>query len=79
MVMNLLNGILLITVKVYTIPKGFADQINGGTESQSYVLHTPHFVKNEGIILNPDEPESVFMRLILQIRNIHSCLLIFSM
>jgi hypothetical protein len=43
--------------KVYTIPKGFADQINGGTESDPH-HYTPHFIKNEGIILNPDEPES---------------------
>lgn len=43
--------------KVYTIPKGFADQINGGTESDP-CYYTPHFVKNEGQIINPDEPES---------------------
>lgn len=43
--------------KVYTIPKGFADQINGGTETDP-CYYTPHFIKNEGIILNPDEPES---------------------
>jgi hypothetical protein len=43
--------------KVYTIPKGFADQINGGTESDP-MYYTPHFVKNEGIILDPDHPES---------------------
>ncbi len=43
--------------KVYTIPKGFADQINGGTESDP-CHYTPHFIKNEGIILDPDNPES---------------------
>lgn len=43
--------------KVYTIPKGFADQINGGTESDP-CYYTPHFVKNDGIILDPDHPES---------------------
>lgn len=43
--------------KVYTIPKGFADQINGGSESDPH-YYTPHFIKNEGLILNPDEPES---------------------
>ncbi len=43
--------------KVYTIPKGFADQINGGSESDP-CYYTPHFIKNEGIILNPDDPES---------------------
>lgn len=43
--------------KVYTIPKGFADQINGGTESDPY-HYTPHFIKNDNPIINPDEPES---------------------
>jgi hypothetical protein len=43
--------------KVYTIPKGFADQINGGTESDP-MYYTPHFVKNEGIILDPDDPDT---------------------
>lgn len=43
--------------KVYTIPKGFADQINGGTETDP-CYYTPHFMKNEGIILNPDDPET---------------------
>lgn len=43
--------------KVYTIPKGFADQINGGPESDP-CYYTPHFIKNEGIIMNPDDPES---------------------
>lgn len=43
--------------KIYTIPKGFADQINGGTESDP-CYYTPHFIKNDGVILNPDDPES---------------------
>jgi len=43
--------------KVYTIPRGFADQINGGTEADPH-HYTPHFIKNEGIILDPDNPES---------------------
>lgn len=43
--------------KIYTIPKGFADQINGGSETDP-CYYTPRFIKNEGIILNPDEPES---------------------
>jgi hypothetical protein len=34
----------------YTIPRGFADQINDH-------YYTPHFIKNEGI-MNPDNPES---------------------
>lgn len=41
--------------QVYTIPKGFADQINGGTESDP-CYYMPHFIKNEGFIINPDEP-----------------------
>ena len=43
--------------KIYTIPKGFADQINGGTETDP-MYYTPHFIKNENAIINPDEPES---------------------
>lgn len=41
--------------QVYTIPKGFADQINGGTESDP-CYYMPHFVKNEGAIIDPDDP-----------------------
>lgn len=37
--------------EIYTIPRGFADEIN-----EHY--HTPHFIKNEGIILDPSNPES---------------------
>jgi hypothetical protein len=36
--------------KVYTIPRGFADQIND-------YYHTPRFIKREGP-MNPDQPES---------------------
>jgi len=36
---------------IYTIPRGFADEINNH-------YHTPHFIKNEGIILDPSNPES---------------------
>lgn len=43
--------------KIYTIPKGFADQINGGTETDP-MYYTPHFIKNEGQIINPDDPET---------------------
>ena len=41
--------------QVYTIPKGFADQINGGTESDP-CYYMPTFIKNEGAIINPDDP-----------------------
>ncbi len=41
--------------QVYTIPKGFADQINGGTESDP-CYYTPQFIKNENVIIDPDEP-----------------------
>lgn len=37
--------------EIYTIPRGFADEINNH-------YHTPHFIKNEGIILDPSNPES---------------------
>ena len=37
--------------EIYTIPKGFADQINNH-------YYTPHFVKNEGQIIDPSNPES---------------------
>ncbi len=37
--------------EVYTIPRGFANEIN-----EHY--HTPRFIKNEGIILDPSHPES---------------------
>lgn len=41
--------------QVYTIPKGFADQINGGSESDP-CYYMPTFIKNEGAIINLDEP-----------------------
>lgn len=41
--------------QVYTIPKGFADQINGGSESDP-CYYMPKFIKNEGSIINPDDP-----------------------
>lgn len=43
--------------KTYTIPRGFADQINGGDETNP-CYYTPTFIKNEGAIINPDEPGS---------------------
>lgn len=43
--------------KVYTIPRGFADQINGGDENNP-CYYTPNFIKNEGAIIDPTQPES---------------------
>ncbi len=43
--------------QVYTIPKGFADQINGGTESDP-CYYTPQFIKNDNPIIDPDHPET---------------------
>lgn len=43
--------------KTYTIPRGFADQINGGDESNPF-YYTPRFIKNENIIVDPDSPGS---------------------
>jgi hypothetical protein len=34
--------------KVYTIPRGFADQINGGTEEDP-MYYKPHFTEKQGI------------------------------
>lgn len=42
--------------KVYTIPRGFADQINGGTENDP-LYYTPRFVQKTGI-MDPDAPAS---------------------
>lgn len=42
--------------KVYTIPRGFADQINGGTENDPCYF-IPKFVQKQGP-MNPDLPES---------------------
>ncbi len=40
----------------YTIPRGFADQLNGGTpEDPCY--YTPHFIQKQGP-MDPDNPES---------------------
>lgn len=43
--------------EVYTIPRGFADQLNGGSEDNP-CYYMPHFIKNEGAILDPTQPES---------------------
>lgn len=37
--------------EVYTIQRGFADEINDH-------YHTPNFIKNENVILDPSNPES---------------------
>lgn len=37
--------------EIYTIPRGFANEIN-----EHY--HTPRFIKNENVILDPSNPES---------------------
>jgi hypothetical protein len=42
--------------KTYTIPRGFADQINGGDE-KSPCYYTPQFIQKEGP-MDPDNPES---------------------
>lgn len=39
--------------KVYTIPRGFADQINGGTENDP-MYYKPHFVEKQGsVVIDP--------------------------
>ena len=43
--------------EVYTIPRGFADQLNGGSEDNP-CYYMPHFIKNEGAIIDPNQPES---------------------
>lgn len=43
--------------QVYTIPRGFADQLNGGSE-ENPCYYMPHFIKNEGAIIDPNQPES---------------------
>lgn len=43
--------------EVYTIPRGFADQLNGGSEDNP-CYYMPHFIKNEGAIIDPTQPES---------------------
>ncbi len=42
--------------KVYTIPRGFADQINGGSDNDP-LYYTPRFVQKTGI-MDPDAPTS---------------------
>jgi hypothetical protein len=42
--------------KVYTIPRGFADQLNGGTDDDP-CYYTPKFIKKEGD-MDPNKPES---------------------
>lgn len=41
--------------QVYTIPRGFADQING-EDPNCPCYYTPQFIKNENAIANPDDP-----------------------
>ncbi len=43
--------------QVYTIPRGFADQLNGGSEDNP-CYYMPHFIKNEGAIIDPTKPDS---------------------
>lgn len=42
--------------KVYTIPRGFVDQLNGGTDDDP-CYYTPRFIQKQGE-MNPDMPES---------------------
>jgi hypothetical protein len=42
--------------KVYTIPRGFADQLNGGTEDDP-CYYTPQFIQRQGE-MDPNKPES---------------------
>lgn len=42
--------------KVYTIPRGFADQLNGGTEDDP-CYYTPHFTQKPGE-MDPNKPVS---------------------
>lgn len=42
--------------KVYTIPRGFADQLNGGSEEDP-CYYTPHFIQKPGE-MDPNRPES---------------------
>lgn len=42
--------------KVYTIPRGFADQINGGTENDP-CYYTPRFIQKQGE-MDPNKPSS---------------------
>lgn len=42
--------------KVYTIPRGFADQLNGGTDDNP-CYYTPQFIQRQGE-MDPNKPES---------------------
>lgn len=42
--------------KVYTIPRGFADQLNGGTDDDP-CYYTPKFTQKQGD-MDPDKPQS---------------------
>ncbi len=42
--------------KVYTIPRGFADQINGGTDEDP-CYYSPQFIQRQGE-MDPNKPES---------------------
>ncbi len=42
--------------KIYTIPRGFADQLNGGTDEDP-CYYTPHFIQKIGE-MDPNKPES---------------------
>lgn len=42
--------------KTYTIPRGFADQLNGGSEADP-CYYTPHFIQKPGE-MDPNRPES---------------------
>lgn len=42
--------------KVYTIPRGFKDQLNGGTDDDP-CYYTPQFIQKEGI-MDPNQPSS---------------------
>jgi len=42
--------------KVYTIPRGFADQLNGGTDEDP-CYYTPQFIQKQGE-MDPNKPES---------------------
>jgi len=42
--------------KIYTIPRGFADQINGGDETNP-CYYTPKFIQKD-VAMDPDQPES---------------------
>lgn len=43
--------------KVYDIPRGFADQLNGGTENDP-CYYTPHFIQKQGE-MNPEDGSAI--------------------